>query len=259
MTDRGVMDESQAKPMKSISERSYAGRGPAARLHRSRLRSILREMSSFELPDEGEVAEFGCSTGLVLQQIMETVLSPESWQAFGFDVREENVAAGAQRGIPGASFSSFNLNRVDTSYAGRFDLVTCFETLEHTGDFRNAFENLYVATRQGGLIFVSVPNEKGLCGLAKYLGRKLLRRNAYEDFFDEQSELDYLMCLLLNRPLDRFRDPAAEGWGPHLGFDWKTLDRHVKEAYVESGKCLLLRRPIPAPWATVFYVLKKIS
>ncbi len=43
---------------------------------------------------------------------------------------------------------------------GEFDVVVCFETIEHVNNFRSALDNLYVSLKKGGKIIISSPNRK---------------------------------------------------------------------------------------------------
>jgi SAM-dependent methyltransferase len=243
---------------KSVSEKSYEGRSCVSRLHRKRLDAILRELNGIPRPEKGVIADFGCSTGLICQKMREQVFGDDSWTIMGLDFYQPNLDGAANRRIPGSDFQLFDLNEIDSRFSGRFDLITCIETLEHTADFRTAFENLYLSARVGGTIVVTVPNETGLIGLVKFLARKVVRRKAYGDFFEGQSELKYVMCLLLNRPIDGFRGECKKGWGPHLGFDWKVLDSFITKSYVESGRCRIVKRSKLVMGTTLLYVLKKV-
>ena len=69
-----------------------------------------------------------------------------------------------------------------------------------------------------------------------YFARHVFRWRPYESFFREQSESRYVWRLLTGRSISVFRDPHADGWGPHLGFDWRVvLDLN------ESPACRILR------------------
>ena len=118
----------------------------------------------------------------------------------------------------------------------RFDLVTCFETLEHVGHVHNAIETLLASCKAGGTLIISVPNEIGLPGLIKYASRKLFRKRPYKGFFRETSEARYVWSLLAGKSISEFRSPSAEGWGPHLGFDWRVVLDHLNT----SNSCRVL-------------------
>jgi SAM-dependent methyltransferase len=223
-----------------------------------RIDALIRELNAVSKPDGGIIADFGCSTGLVCREMRERVFLDDSWTMMGLDFYQPNLEKAAGRGISGSSFHEFDLNEINREFAGRFDFITCIETLEHTADFRPGVENLYLSAKAGGVIFITIPNEKGLVGLIKYLARKVLRRKPYGDFFKGQSELEYFMCLLLNRPIDGFRRECKQGWGPHLGFDWKVVDYFISTNYVVPGKCRVVKRSKLMMGTTVLYVLQKV-
>ena len=67
--------------------------------------------------------------------------------------------------------------------------------------------------------------------------RALPEAGAMNLFFREQSEADYVRHLLTGKSISVFRDPAADGWGQHLGFDWRVVLEHLNE----SNSCRVLR------------------
>ena len=224
-------------------EESYQGRGIIPFFHRRRLKSLFELFDRIDLKKEGALADFGCSNGYILSLLRKNVFRDKDYEFHGFDHSEELIESARSRGIPNTSFHYVDLNRVadaDRTWVDRFDIVTCFETIEHTGNSMNAFHNLYSACKAEGVIFLSMPNEKGLPGLLKFFGRKILRRDPYGDFFENTGEFEYVRCLLMNRRIDGFRDPEAESWGPHLGFDWQVILDSIREKYIRSGMLELL-------------------
>jgi len=217
-------------------EESYKGFCLAAMIHRNRLRNILRLLGEIDIAPRGTLADFGCSNGYIISRMQEMPFAQKPWRFLGFDHNRNLLLSAEQRGLENAEFHFIDLNKVSTQWTNAFDVVTCFETLEHTGDYRNAMMNLYCSCKKGGILVLSIPNETGLAGLAKHLGRRLLRRNASGDFFEGKSEWRYIAYLVSGRPIDGFRRPARTGWGPHLGFDWRTYDKFLDEAFVRPGK-----------------------
>lgn len=240
-----------------VHEESYRGRSPAAYLHRRRLRTLLALLSSLDLPRQGTWADFGCSNGFILALIQHKLLAHRDWRCIGFDHSELLLGMARERGLPATEFRLLDLNEVRDDWPGEFDVVTCFETLEHVGNYGNALENLVRSCRVGGRVVISVPNENGLPGLLKYLGRRLLRRNPYGDFFRGKSELRYVGALLAGDPIDGFRSPPAHGWGPHLGFDSRKFGRFLNEHYIESGRCRRVHADSSNTGFTHYYVLER--
>ena len=212
-----------------IHERSYRGASISSVLHRFRLRRIMRTIRTLSLPKNGRFADYGCSTGFLFEVLLNSIPEVRSMALFGFDHSEKLLEVGRLKNIDNAVFRHVNLNVPTREYSEQFDLVTCFETLEHVGDITNALSTLISSCKTGGTIVLSLPNEIGIPGLVKYVGRRVLRKNAYGDFFNSCSELRYFWHLLAGKPIEIFRTPAAAGWGPHLGFDWRSIDSYLRQ------------------------------
>ncbi len=215
---------------------SYRGMGLAAMIHRNRLKHILNLLRRIDLNERGILADFGCSDGYIISLIQKEIFPGRQWKFIGFDHHNGLLSKARARKLLDSEFHFFNLNLADQSRPDSFDIVTCFETIEHAGNYRNAFLNLYNSCRKGGSIVITVPNEKGFTGLLKYFGRKLSRRNAYSDFFSNKSEMRYILSLTLNRNIEVFRRPDAEGWSPHLGFDYRQFEEFVRGNFVAEQK-----------------------
>ena len=220
-----------------VHESSYKGLHPFSFFHRTRLRRVVETMRSLSLPARAAVADFGCSNAFFFAELLRSLPEAGSMRLFGFDHSTELLAAARSRNIDNAVFDYVDLNEPPRTRERLFDVVTCFETLEHVGNVRNAISTLLASCKAGGALLISVPNELGLPGLLKYSARKVFRRKPYEDFFREQSETRYLWHLLTGQSISVFRDPDADGWGPHLGFDWRLVLDHLNE----SNACRVLR------------------
>ena len=220
-----------------VHESSYKGLHPFSFFHRTRLRRVVETMRSLSLPARAAVADFGCSNAFFFAELLRALPEAGSMRLFGFDHSTELLAAARSRNIGNAVFNYVDLNEPPRTRERLFDIVTCFETLEHVGNVRNAIETLLASCKAGGTLLISVPNELGLPGLLKYSARKVFRRKPYEDFFREQSEPRYVWHLLTGQSISVFRDPDADGWGPHLGFDWRVVLGHLNE----SNACRVLR------------------
>jgi len=242
-------------------EESYKGRGITPYIHRKRLSFVLDLFESLDAGAGGPVADFGCSNGYIVSLLRRLVYKNPDRKLVGFDHSHELLALAEKREIPNAEFHPVDLNspELDPRWRGNFDVVTCFETIEHTGRVANAFRNLYAACKTGGVILVSMPNEKGLPGLAKYLGRKILRRDPYGDFFDNSSEFAYFCRLVTNRSIDGFRSPARDAWGPHLGYDWERVASSITDAYVKTGKLELQLQRGSFLNLSLFFVYRKLA
>lgn len=243
---------------KPVHEESYRGRGLRSAFHRRRLREYERALRALELAGAGRLADFGCSNGFVLKTLQETVFLRRDWSFAGFDHAGELLDLARDRGLAKTEFHFVELNTPQRQIRPEFDVVTCFETLEHTGDFRNAVRNLSRAVKPGGYLVISVPNEVGMPGLAKFLVRGLVKREAYGDFFEGKSRLDYGWRLLTRRRIDGYRDdPNRKGWGPHLGFDRRVFESFLRSALLKSGEFNLIKRRFTVGGFAVFYAFRK--
>jgi SAM-dependent methyltransferase len=240
-----------------VHEASYQGLRPSAWVHRARLARLLALFEGLELPATGSAADFGCSNGFVLELLRKRFLPVGRWELSGFDYQDEYLRQAAQKQI-GGTFRQLDLNHVQDPPPGSFDLVLCLETLEHTGNYRNAVRNLARSCRPGAQLLISVPNENRLPGIAKFVGRAICRpRNPYLGFFEHRSVLGYSWALLTNQDLERFRQPAQNGWGPHLGFDIDGFEAFLHSELLAAGDWTMLRRESSACDFNRFYLLRR--
>jgi 2-polyprenyl-3-methyl-5-hydroxy-6-metoxy-1,4-benzoquinol methylase len=222
--------------------RSYAGMSPVAAFHRARLRGVQTQLRRMNLPERGLIADFGCSDGFVLAELRRGGQVPETWRLGGFDVRLRHVKAARRRRLPNARFRTLDLNGSDQVPAEPADVVLCLETLEHVGDYRRALDVLHAALRPGGRLILSMPNEVGLIGFVKLIGRPLHRPRPYRGFFTGPQELArYAFAVLSHRDLEPFRQPPRPRWGPHLGFDHRAVTRYISTTFVETGRWTIER------------------
>ena len=80
----------------------------------------------------------------------------EATKVFGVDIREDNVEI-AKRNY-GSDKIVFNCGDILTYEAGPFDVIVCFETIEHVAAHREVLSNLFKLLRRGGTLLISSPN-----------------------------------------------------------------------------------------------------
>ena len=201
--------------------------------HRRRLRAIIAALKRGETPAVGSFADVGCSNGYVTAIVREQ-LRPA--RTVGFDHIEEHLARG-RREHPEIEFRAIDLNRPLPTGHETFDLVTCFETLEHVGRLDQAIANLLALTRPGGMTLITVPIESGPRGLVKFLLKVGVFRYSLDELPSRPHRfLSYLGALVANRSIARFRD-ERRGWGTHFGFDWREVERILKARDVRFDSC----------------------
>jgi 2-polyprenyl-3-methyl-5-hydroxy-6-metoxy-1,4-benzoquinol methylase len=213
--------------------------------HRLRLSKIFRELDKLEVTkDRGtRYIDIGCSNGYITGLIK----GRYSFQTVvGRDHNIENLEIARQR-HPSIAFDFIDLNTPDTGNGNLFQLITCFETLEHVGNVENALLNILNMSSPNGCILISVPIEVNMVGTIKFLAKTLLYGYKLDDLPSKPSWTTYLMALLRGQ-ISKFRGPSS-GWGTHFGFDYRLIDailiqRNVK---VKSWNYLTTR----------FYIIEK--
>ncbi len=208
---------------------------PTALIHQHRLSRILGIIRSLDLGEEGTLADFGCANGFILEQIRLHAIS-SGWKLVGLDRRWLDAA----KEIESCEFFECDLNHAAEDWKDAFDVVTCFETFEHVGDFRKAVSSVCAACKPGGYALFSVPNETGVFGTAKFLGRMFRIRDKTEKcgVLRDTPKSAYFRGLLSGEDLEQFRQPPREIWGSHLGFDVRRFEEHIDESVCsELGFC----------------------
>jgi len=189
-------------------------------LHRGRLKKILALLQKNYLPhDNDSYLDVGCSNGY-LTKIVSLELGCNSTRGIDNDVANLQIAAAT---YPEIEFGSVDLNSNSDSIQGKYDLVTCFETLEHVGNLENAIDNLlsYMKPR-GSLLVISVPIEVGFWGVVKFLVKMAYGYDLKE--LGSIRAFEYFKCLIKGGDINEFR-PKRDGWGTHFGFDFREIDR----------------------------------
>lgn len=126
----------------------YEKRNPARKLDYY-IRQILCEKSS------GTLLDVGCAYGCFLSR------ARRYFDVSGCDISEHAVGIARER-LPGRHI--FRADIGELSSGRTFDVVTCFDVLEHVEDLPKAFEKLSGSLNPGGILAVTVPVYDGLPG-----------------------------------------------------------------------------------------------
>ncbi|MCD6379330.1 methyltransferase domain-containing protein [bacterium] len=195
--------------------------------HRRRLRHIFKVIKEEVLINHRVItyADIGCSNGYLTNLIADFLKTAE---VYGFD-HSANLEIAKGR-YPLFNFSFIELN--EQADVGKFDFVTCFETLEHIGNCGVALSNLLRSTSEGGTLLVTVPIEIGLVGIIKFLVKTLFFRYRLNELPGRTLYFKYLISLVLRRNMSNFRDNRS-GWSTHFGFDYRLIDRYLKSNVIK--------------------------
>ena len=177
--------------------------------HLLRKRAILKQVRHIKATT---YADFGCSNGYITNAVARAI-GAQTVHAYDHETRHFDKGKANYAEI---DFRQIDLNQ--SSKLGPYDLVTCFETLEHVGNLKNAVETV---RRAGQTVIISVPIEIGFVGIIKFLAKVIIFRYQTLGGF-----WPYFKTLLTNGDIGRFRDERT-GWGTHFGFDYRELDRLI--------------------------------
>lgn len=193
--------------------------------HRVRLRKVMSLLKQSRI-DGRSWADVGCSNGFIIRRALEDCRPAE---VFGFDHDSANLEI-ARRAIPNATFRSIDLNSPQ-KLDRQFDVVTCFETIEHVGSPTAALAQLLLMKKPGGTLLITVPIEVGIGGIIKFLVKRLVYGYTFDELpCGERGVWGYFVALLQGKRLSVFRSSSRKGWGTHFGFDWRDFEDILREA-----------------------------
>lgn len=206
----------------------YKAKGLKNIAHQLRLKAIIKEIKK----NAGNrqivsYADIGCSNGFVTN-IIATMLEPNT--IVGLDCKQKHLTKG-KNDYPYIKFCNFNLNVLGAANE-EYDLVTCFETLEHVGKISNALANILKSCKRNGLIIITVPIEIGVVGYLKYI----VKTRIYGYKLDElgiQDTKHYERDLLNNNDISKYRCEKKGSYGTHFGFDYRIIDQYLKSRHIE--------------------------
>ncbi len=129
-------------------------------------------------PDCRSFLEVGCGTGFVLRRIAEDFPKASITAVEYYD----SALPIARERCPRAAISYADIKNLP--FEGEFDVVGCFDVLEHIPDDIEALRNLKKSLKPGGLLLVSVPQhmwlwseqDKYACHQRRYCRRELVAK-----------------------------------------------------------------------------------
>ena len=200
---------------KGYNERLFAG-GIRGRLHQARFVWFTQTLDRLKCSPES-ILELGCFDGKLLDYLPER---PARY--VGFDANWEGGLDAATKRWGANSAYSFRLcdspEQMHLSTNDRFDIAVAMETLEHIPPYMLDEYLQRLAEHTDRYIFITVPNEKGVVFIFKWLLKKLLGYRT-EDY--TWSELGYATLGRMEKV--RRRD--------HKGFDYSGLISHVAKYF----------------------------
>lgn len=130
-------------------------------VERSRVKKILDYLES---TSQCSVLEVGVGAGNILVQV-------PAREAWGLDLNAPLLALATQR-LPSATLIQGNAEHFSSQLNGKvFDRVFCSEVLEHVQHPRRVVENMARVVAPNGIVVISVPNERVINMLKRWLER----------------------------------------------------------------------------------------
>lgn len=120
-----------------------SGEGDAVRW--GRLLTVIQQYKT-----QGAILDLGCSSGGFLSH-----LKSGPWDLAGIEANPE--AADRARHNTGGRILTGDITSADLP-AGAFDVITCYDVLEHLHEPRAVFQNVARWLRPGGIFYIFVPN-----------------------------------------------------------------------------------------------------
>jgi 2-polyprenyl-3-methyl-5-hydroxy-6-metoxy-1,4-benzoquinol methylase len=107
-------------------------------------------------------------------------------QAEGVDISAEVVdyAVCHYKTAENLSFLKGDICRYNTAIP--YDVITCFETIEHVADHRQALQNLYALLKSDGVLLISSPNRLITSPRAKSVNDKPRNKHHVREFTPEE-------------------------------------------------------------------------
>jgi len=111
---------------------------------RARKNTVLKFKSG------GALLDLGCSSGSFLK-----AMKAPDWRLFGIEMS----ADAAQKAHTCSGGQIFNGDLLDADFPDEsFDVVTCFDVLEHVYQPRKVMERIWCWLKPGGILYLAVPN-----------------------------------------------------------------------------------------------------
>ena len=193
------------------NERLFSG-GIRTFLHTARFAWFVDELARRGCSYQ-TIVELGCFDGKLIDYLP---LKPDRY--VGFDANWEGGIDKAKE--KWSAYPNYAFHKVATPDAmsleahERFDIAVIMETLEHVPPGLVEGYLAKIAEHLNGYLFVTVPNEKGIVSLAKWLAKKLFSRDAEH----------YSLAEAVNATLGRMHRVCRR---EHKGFDYTALIREI--------------------------------
>ncbi|KAB7644985.1 bifunctional 2-polyprenyl-6-hydroxyphenol methylase/3-demethylubiquinol 3-O-methyltransferase UbiG [Polymorphobacter fuscus] len=160
--------------------------------------------------------DIGCGAGLMTEP-----LARMGAVATGIDAAPENIAAASAHAAAGGLSIDYRAVSVEALAAtgGVYDIITCFEVVEHVADRDSFFASLAMLLAPGGVAILSTPNRTAASWAVLIAGAEIITRTIPRGAHDWQRFMTppELSEALVNAGLS-VTATRGLGWSPARGF-----------------------------------------
>jgi len=218
-----TIDPNEAAHFGALAADWWDPKGSSAMLHRLnpvRLKYIREQIDHHWQADEHDLkplagrsaADVGCGAGLLAEPLARLGAA-----VTGIDAAAETIAAARAHALGQGLEIDYRVGGVE-ALAGRYDLVTSLEVVEHVSDPAAFVGGLAAAVAEGGLLILSTPNRTSwsrlvMIVLGEGTGRIPRGTHDWDKFIDPDA-----LCALVRRAGLEVSDVTGLGWSPTRGF-----------------------------------------
>lgn len=212
---------------------------------RSRNQLLLWALKEY-CPNMASFLEVGCGTGFVLSAVSESFPSAT---LHGSEIFTAGLGVAATR-LPQVTFLQIDARRIP--FAEEFDAVGAFDVLEHIVEDEEVLQNMRIALRSNGLLFLSVPQHEWLwsstdeyaCHIRRYEAVEL-HRKVQRSGFSILRSTSFVTFLLPAMMISRLFQKRPSKLDVDPGREFKISARMNSVFYwILCGELALLRRGI---------------
>lgn len=102
------------------------------------------------IPANSRILEIGCGNGMFLKR-----LTGEGHETFGLEINKASAKILNENGL---KVFCKNIQSFSEEYKNSFDIVACFQVLEHIYDINTFLNSAVKLLKKGGSLIISVPN-----------------------------------------------------------------------------------------------------
>lgn len=160
MAKKEIYNKTQLTPQQEFERHIY---------HRDQFAHYLRWSHVLKNAKIGQtILDFGCGTGEMLELFYRNKYRPK--QYLGLDIRKQTIDENNEKfaKLDFATFKQADLCQPDLDLGQTFDIITCFEVIEHIGHANaDAFlDNIAYHCDENTIVYLSTPNYDPKVGAA---------------------------------------------------------------------------------------------